>query len=111
MSGGVHWFRIIEGEGFVRVLTYLNGANTPVDLTGFHANFYIDLAGETIMSLSDGAGITLGGTAGTIAITLPAATIEAAPEFSTAKYRLLLTPPGREPVCLLYGQFSKGGRT
>jgi hypothetical protein len=63
MAGGSDWYL-----GFT-VYSVVNGVKTPVDLTGYTAKLqmrlnYADIT--PVLALTDGAGITLGGSAGTI---------------------------------------------
>ena len=107
---GVYWFRIVEGEDFIRRVTYFGADGvTPVDLTGYSAQFDIDIRGNPIISVTSGHGVTLGGADGTIDIKVPASTIAAAQDFSSAQYRLLLTDLTGSVSCLLHGLFSKEG--
>jgi hypothetical protein len=108
--GGVYWFRIVDREAFVRRLTYLAADGLPYDLTGYSAQFTIEIPGTVILTAASGSGITLGGATGTIDINVPASAFAAALPFTSANYSLMLTPPGGSPRCLVSGQFSKGGQ-
>lgn len=59
----------IQGEGgrFSKTFTYSVGA-VPVDVTGWTATFTIRSSTATLLTATVGAGITLGGAAGTIAV-------------------------------------------
>jgi len=110
---GSYWFRFVEGEDFTRSLTYFAADGiTPIDLTNYHAELDIDLnATTTIITVTDGHGITLGGIAGTIQVKIPVATFAAASFFVNARYRLILTDGTGNKIALLYGQISKEGQT
>ena len=113
---GVYWFRIVKGEDFNRSVTYYpnstpDALGSPANLTGYSADFYIDLDNAEIIHKISPTNITLGGIAGTIQILIPAATFAGVEDFSEASYRLLLTPPAGGPFCLLSGQFTKEGET
>ena len=71
---------IQQGATFSIVATWKDSAGTPVNLTGYTAAMTLRdsyTAAGTVLYLSSGTGITLGGTAGTITI-LAAATATAA---------------------------------
>jgi hypothetical protein len=110
---GSYWFRMTNGEDFTRSLTWFQDEEMehPVNLTGWTAAFHVDLGGATILTVTttpgDPGAITLGGPAGTIGIHIARAAFAAATAFSVATYRLLLTAPSGDTLCLLDGQFGK----
>lgn len=63
---------IEQGESFSQVITWQTGSSlVPVNLTGMTAKMQIrDSADNALLTLTETAGITLGGAAGTIVITL-----------------------------------------
>ena len=82
MSGNPakHSITVFKGSTLDRVFTYYAASadgtgRVPVDLTGYTARLQVrkDYAGDTVLDLTTGSGITLGGAAGTIAIHLTAA--------------------------------------
>lgn len=75
-----------QGATFTRTITYETGATfettAPVDLTGWTARMQIrrtPSGPDLLLSLTQAAGLTLGGTAGTVAITITAAQTAALP--------------------------------
>ena len=77
----------------------------PVDLTGFTARMQIRETIEsttTLVSLTEASGITLGGTAGTIGITI-AATAPALLDFASAVYDLEVVSAGGIVTPVAYG--------
>lgn len=86
-----------QGSRFLQVLTYeLDG--DPVDITGWGARMQVRstlYAATTILDLTVGSGLTLGGSAGTITIDVPSTTLDDAP-IGTHVYDLELIPAGVE---------------
>lgn len=79
MTQTVNW-TAGQGETWSLSLTWKQSTGTPVDLTGYTARMQAREtygASSTVLSLTSGSGITLGGTAGTIAISVPASTTAA----------------------------------
>jgi len=74
-----------QGSTLNRALIYVDSANVPVDLTGYDAAMQVrENYGSTALVLSlstDGTApeITLGGTAGTIDVSVPASVMAAIP--------------------------------
>lgn len=59
---------VVSPSTWLRMLT-VSDDNGPIDLSGYTAEFVVyDSAGNHVITLTDGDGITLGGTAGTIAL-------------------------------------------
>src|SRR4051794_17894604 len=108
MPAGHYNFTIEQGADFYRLLTWKDPSGNAYDLTGFSARMKIKtLSGKLILSLTNvlsvaGDGLTLGGTAGTVAITIGDATT-AALTFSSAKYDLELVSPAGTVVRLIEG--------
>lgn len=92
-------------QTFNKVLTW-SISGTPVNLTGYTAEMDIKWRGGTtpIVALSTGSGITLGGSAGTIAITVSASTM-ATLEEGTYEYDLVLIS-GSVKTPLVRGSFN-----
>jgi len=109
---GTYTFTVIEGEDFTPALTWIQpDGYTPVNLTGWAAQFIADDSdGNPLLMVtttpSASGSVTLGGTAGTVQINIPAAVIAAA-SFTPAAYRLLMTSAGNTTTCLLRGKFVK----
>ncbi len=74
MAAGKLDIVIEEGADFSMTLTWLDNAGAAVDITGYTARMKVKEAvgGTLIQSLTDGSGITLGGTAGTVVIAMTA---------------------------------------
>jgi hypothetical protein len=88
---GKYNFTIEQGATFSRVITWKDGANNLVDLSGKTAKMQIrDSKNAVILTLTDTSGIALGGTAGTITINRTADQTRAL-AFDTAKYDLEIT--------------------
>ena len=69
-----------QGANFDYTLTWKNSGGTAVNLTGYSARMQVRDsydAGTAIASLTNGSGITLGGTAGTILLEMSATTTAA----------------------------------
>lgn len=69
-------FRIIAAQNadYDLLVTWKDSTGSPINLTGFTAALQVRLTyGEatTVISLTNGSGLTLGGAAGTIAIHIP----------------------------------------
>lgn len=80
--------------------------DTPVNLTNYTAAMQVretPTSSSAVISLTNGSGITLGGTAGTIAINVPASTMGAA-SAGFYQYDLELNSAG-EVTRLLQGKF------
>lgn len=73
--------------------TFLQSNGVPIDFTGFTAKMKIrqtqDPSSSTILTLSTGSGLTLGGTAGTLSISLTSAQTLAM-GFGTYYYDIML---------------------
>ena len=102
---------IARGETYTRTFTWTSGGS-PVNLTSYHAAMQIRpdwlVAGETPgtpdVDLDDQTkgGITLGGSAGTVTVTIPAA-VTAALAIDRGKYDLELTAPSGAVTKFLRG--------
>jgi hypothetical protein len=71
---------INQGETFNLTVTWTDSAGSPINLTGYTARLQVRetySSTATVVSLTSGAGITLGGAAGTIAIVIAASTTAA----------------------------------
>lgn len=103
MAAGKYNFTIEQGTTFSRTFTWKDSSNTAINLTGYSAKLQIkDSKGSVLVALTNGAGITLGGSAGTIAVRIDATTTTGF-TFSSAKYDLKLTDASGSPTRLLEG--------
>jgi hypothetical protein len=101
-----HYDLIIEqGATFEKTVTWKDSDGNAVDLTGYTARMQIRRSKSsttTILSITTDDAITLGGTAGTVAISIPAATT-ATFTFRRAVYDLELVSGGGVVYRLLEG--------
>lgn len=107
-------FVVRQGATWRTVLTLYQGSSHGhvVDLTGWTARLEVKDGGQSgayspvsstpLLTLTNGSGITLGGTAGTITI-LQTATQTAAYDWAAGDYRLTLGPAGGDTDVYLYG--------
>lgn len=76
MPAGIYDFIIERGETFTRVITWKDENSTAINLTGYTARMQLrGSRGEPSLALSlttENSGISLGGIAGTITITISA---------------------------------------
>lgn len=96
-----------QGATFGLNLTYEDANGTAVNLTGYTARMQVRSKAEaatTILSLTSGSGITLGGSAGTIVISISAATT-AGLTAGDYVYDLELVAPTAAVTRLLQGRF------
>lgn len=97
---GQHTFRVEPGDTWVTTLTWTDSAGALVNLTGYSATLTIrSVDGTTLTTLTSGSGITLGGAAGTIAISKATAGI--AQGYHT--YELVMTSGASVITTLLEG--------
>lgn len=78
MAAGLYDLIVEAGATYTRVFTWSTGTPaTPVNLTGYTAHAQLrDSHGVLLVDLTVGAGLTLGGSAGTITLTMtPAQTL------------------------------------
>jgi len=102
---GRHDFDLVAGTDFAVSLEWLGSDGIPIDLTGWSANCQVRNwpGGDLLADMSTAGGqITLGGTAGTITLSLPAADTAGIPA-GVAKYDLLMTNLTPATSCLLFG--------
>jgi len=87
---------IEQGSTYQKTITWKDSSGDPVDITNFTARMQIrsrKSSTSTLLSITEADYITLGGTAGTVAISIPAATT-AALDFRRAVYDLELVSSG-----------------
>lgn len=99
---------LTRGATFAHVFTWTDKAGTAINVTGYTARFTIDnRAGAEVVSVtSAGGSITLGGAAGTVAVTLTAAETAALARESVhgGRYAVVLTASGGSIVPLADGR-------
>ncbi len=68
-------FAVKQGADYRLTVTWKNPDGTPVNLTGRTAKMQLRVqpASDALLTLTSGAGLTLGGTAGTVGIVITAA--------------------------------------
>lgn len=106
VTAGRHKLIIEQGATLRRTLTW-RAAGVPVDLSGYTAAALLVLTSSrrdanTLIALSLGAGITLGGVAGTIVLLMTDEQTETLPVGEWV-WRLELTPPDGAALRLLEG--------
>jgi hypothetical protein len=95
---------IEQGATYILPITWKDGSGALVNLTGYTAKMQIkDMSGNVLFALTDTAGITLGGAAGTVTIKLTAVQTTTLTTTATAKYDLYLTAPNGDVTRLLKG--------
>ena len=80
MTAGQYDITIEQGATFTKTITWRDSSDALINLTGYTARMMVREsvdASATLLSLTDSSGITLGGTAGTIAILISAASTAA----------------------------------
>lgn len=104
---GTHNFEILQGETWTRTLTWkVDG--TAVDLTGYTARMQVRqkvTSADTLLSLTSASGITLGGSAGTITLSVSAVDT-AAMTWREGVYDLELVSGGGEVTRLIEGRIT-----
>ena len=97
---------INQGATFELTITWKDSAGTAINLSGYTARMQVrETYSSTtpIVSLTNGAGITLGGSAGTIAIVISATTTAALTAPFSGVYDLELVSAGGVVTRLLQG--------
>ena len=97
---------INQGATFELTVTWKDSAGTAINLTGYSARMQVRetySSSTSIVSLTSGAGITLGGAAGTIAIVVSATTTAALTAPFSGVYDLELVSAGGVVTRLLQG--------
>ena len=106
MSAGRENLRIDQGETYIRVIQWKDSTGALVDLTGYTGFMQIRSGkdGSVVLDV-DGlpSGVVTGGAAGTIAITIPAASTLALPEATVLVYDLKVISGGGQVTYLLEG--------
>jgi hypothetical protein len=97
---------INQGATYELTVTWKDSAGTAINLTGYSARMQVRetySSTSTIVSLTNGSGITLGGAAGTIAILISATTTAALTAPFSGVYDLELVSAGGVVTRLLQG--------
>lgn len=97
---------INQGATFELTITWKDSAGTAINLTGYSARMQVRetyASTSTVVSLTNGSGITLGGAAGTIAISISATTTAALTAPFSGVYDLELVSAGGVVTRLLQG--------
>lgn len=104
--GNLFDITINQGATFELTITYKDSAGTAINLTGYTARMQVRetySSSSTVVSLTNGSGITLGGAAGTIAILISAATTAALTAPFSGVYDLEIVSGGGVVTRLLQG--------
>ena len=94
-----------QGATYQKTVTWKDSAGDPVDISGYSARMQFRArksSTDTLLSITEADYITLGGAAGTIAISIPAA-VTAALDFRRAVYDLELVSAGGVVYRLIEG--------
>ena len=110
INPGEYNITCFQGANFDRTFT-ITQSSVALNLTGYTSAMQVRTAADStayLVSLTNGTGITLGGTAGTIAVALTSAQSSAIPAGSYA-YDLEITSGAGEVTRLLQGAFNVQG--
>ena len=107
---GTYNFRIYIGKLIDEVFTWKDSNGSPINLTGYSARFRLvgDANSAELLNLTSagdgqGNGITIGGAAGTIQLTIKSAKTQTLAQ-QAARYELELTQPSNETIPFLIGE-------
>lgn len=110
MPAANHDITIEQGATFTEQWEWQDSAAVPVNLTGYTAKLQIralpDAASPALVTLTDTAGITLGGATGIITPTITAAVTLTLPIVSALRYDLRMTAPSGKVTRLVKGSAS-----
>jgi hypothetical protein len=107
MSASIYNINIEQGATFTRTITWKDSAGAAINLTGYTARMQIRERVESstaLVSLTSSSGITLGGAAGTVVITITATQTDALPNMKKGVYDLELVSAGGIVTRLLQGE-------
>lgn len=107
MSASIYNLNIEQGATFTRTITWKDSTGAAINLTGYTARMQIRERVESstaLVSLTNSSGITLGGAAGTVVITVTAALTDALPNMKKGVYDLELVSAGGIVTRLLQGE-------
>jgi hypothetical protein len=107
-SSDVYNITVTQGDTLSRVLTWTNNAKVPNNLTGYTAKMQVRSSADSttvVLELSTVNGyIVLGGTAGTITLTVPAANMSIV-NAGQYVYDLELVSGGGQKTTIVEGNF------
>ena len=110
INPGVYSITVWQGADYDKTFTVTQNG-TALNWTGYSARMQVRNSSDataTLLSLTSGSGIVLGGTAGTIAVTITSTQSAAIPAGSYA-YDLELVSSGNLVTRLLQGAFTVSG--
>ena len=110
INPGTYSITVWQGADYDKTFTVTQNG-TALNWTGYSARMQVRNSSDataTLLSLTNGSGITLGGTAGTIAVTITSTQSAAIPAGSYA-YDLELVSSGNLVTRLLQGAFTVSG--
>ena len=110
INPGVYNITAYQGADFDRTFT-ITQSGTALNLTGYTSAMQVREAADStafLISLTSGTGITLGGTAGTVAVAITSAQSSAIPSGSYA-YDLEIISGAGQVTRLLQGAFNVSG--
>jgi hypothetical protein len=107
MPASIYNLNIEQGATFTRTITWKDSTGAAVNLTGYTARMQIrervDSA-TALVSLTQASGIALGGSAGTITLTITSALTDALPNMKKGVYDLELVSSGGIVTRLIQGE-------
>ena len=107
MPASIYNLNIEQGATFTRTITWKDSTGAAVNLTGYTARMQIRERVEStsaLVSLTQASGITLGGAAGTVVITITPTQTDALPNIKKGVYDLELVSNGGIVTRLLQGE-------
>lgn len=108
MPAGIYDITAEQGATFARTITWRDASATPINLTGCTAKMQVRKsvdADTAVLTLSSSSGITLGGTAGTVALEVTSTKMSQVPA-GLYYYDLELTNVSGKVTRLLQGKFT-----
>ena len=100
-----------QGTDYAATLTYANSGGTAINITGYSARMQVRRsvgAPTSVLTLTNASGITLGGAAGTVAISIAAAAMATVPA-GNYRYDLELVSGAGVVTKLISGDFTVTG--
>lgn len=97
-----------QNADFDTVITYKDANGNPINLTGYTAQMQVRISyseSTAAVSLTNGSGITLGGSAGTVTIHIPATTTATLQAPKIYVYDVRLVSSGGNVYRILEGDF------
>lgn len=108
MSNSTYDIVAQQGSDYAVTLTYNNSAGSPVNLTGYTARMQVRRVASSpylYLSLTSSSGMTLGGAAGTVSISISASALASIPAGSYV-YDVELVSAGGAVVKPIVGSFT-----